>query len=174
MKNTKNDEIWLKVWEVVKEVVDLDKSKYVRCILANDRSLTKDDIINDITVSAVPEVGHKLSSVLDIDKYIYRVVVNKLIDMYRHSTTKKQMPIRNTCGFTDEDSYGQASSTDLDFEGEYMRRLIDGFFTEDELALFHGELSLQEYANKLGVSYSAAGTRISRRRQEFREVIKER
>lgn len=125
-----------------------------------------EDIVQDVFI----KVHHKLPQLKDSEKmasWIYRITLNSVYDYFR---TKSAKPILDAIEW--ESEYNALNAC----VASYIKRLIvtlpDKYRQAFQLAEIDN-VSQVELANRLGISYSGAKTRVQRARQMLKSKVEE-
>ncbi len=127
--------------------------------------LQDDELAKDLTQDILLKIirnESKLSSIENLDAWIYRVAQNRLIDQ-----TRKKRESR-----INEDTALEAESSEEDFlDGinsclEMIIREYDDTETELFLKVFSGEVSQKDAARQLGIPYSTLKSRVQKVRDD--------
>ncbi len=119
------------------------------------------DLTQDILLKIIQNES-KLSSVNNLDAWIYRVASNRLID---HTRKKKESRI-------DEDASLRADPSEEDYlDGinaclKTIIREYDGKESDLFLKVFSGEVSQKDAARQLGIPYSTLKSRVQKVRED--------
>lgn len=126
------------------------------------------DILHDTYVKIHDNI-HTLKDKTRIKSWIYQITRNLIIDYYR-SSNKDQNPDKNFPGFT----VPASSNIFMDAAINDMIKMMDDLSPEfcEALCLTEIEgMSQKEYADKKGLSYSGAKSRVQRARVMLKDLL---
>lgn len=132
-----------------------------------------EDILQDVFV----KIHQKSKQLTDSDKlasWVYQITRNSIIDYYR----KKKLPISDGEIFDtleEETDHSDSYRKNPQFT-KCLMPFIDQLPEKYQDALnktIYGDLSQKEYAQELGVSYTAAKSRVQRARKQLKELFTE-
>jgi len=150
--------------------LDTYSDKIFRFLISRtgDEELAK-DLTQDILLKIISKRS-QLSSVDNLDAWIYRVARNRLIDHTRKKS-ERRIPEHTTlvADHTEEDF--------LDGINNCLKIIISEYDDEDTewfLKVFSGELSQKEAAQKLNIPYSTLKSRVQKVREDvFNRFLEE-
>lgn len=132
----------------------------------NDKDASK-DILQDVFI----KIHLKISTLSDKDKlasWVYQITRNSILDYFRKQKTK--VPLSDNLVELQEE---KVFNTEL---AKCLKPMIDQLPDNSKEAILQteiGSLSQKEYADKLGISYSGAKSRIQRARQQLHGLFNE-
>lgn len=127
------------------------------------------DVSNDILQDVFIKIHLKLNTLTDQEKltsWVYQITRNSVLDYFKKQ--KPQVEVSdNLAEFKEEKLFN-------DEVGNCLRVMIDELPEGSKDAILQtelGKLSQKEYAEKLGISYSGAKSRIQRARQQLHTLF---
>jgi RNA polymerase sigma-70 factor (ECF subfamily) len=132
----------------------------------NDKDASK-DILQDVFI----KIHLKISTLSDQDKlasWVYQITRNSILDYFRKQKTK--VPLSDNFIELEEEKVFNAELV------KCLKPMIDQLpdnYKEAILETEVGSLSQKDYAEKLGISYSGAKSRIQRARQQLHGLFNE-
>lgn len=132
----------------------------------NDREVSN-DILQDVFI----KIHLKLNTLSDKDKlasWVYQITRNSILDYFRKQ--KNKVPLSDNLMELEEEKVFNAELVTC------LKPMIDQLpdnYKEAILQTEMGVLSQKEYADKLGISYSGAKSRIQRARQQLHSLFNE-
>lgn len=129
--------------------------------------LNAEDILQDVFV----KIHQKTDQLSDGDKlasWVYQITRNAIIDFYR----KKKLPISDEIIFQE-----QIEEADSSLNPQFINCLMPFInqlpekYSDALNKTFYGDLSQKEYAEELGLSYTAVKSRVQRARQKLKELF---
>lgn len=132
----------------------------------NDKDASK-DILQDVFI----KIHLKINTLSDKDKlasWAYQITRNSILDHFRKQKTK--VPLSDNLVELQEEKVFNAELV------KCLKPMIDQLpdnYKEAILQTEMGSLSQKEYADKLGISYSGAKSRIQRARRELHSLFNE-
>ena len=132
-----------------------------------NQASTAEDILQDVFVK-IHQKSEQLSDSNKLASWVYQITRNSIIDYYR----KKKLPISDDASFPNE-----TNESDSNLNPQFincMMPFIDQLPEKYADALnktVYGDLSQKEYAEELGVSYTAVKSRVQRARHKLKELF---
>ncbi|MDF2447615.1 MAG: sigma-70 family polymerase sigma factor [Bacteroidota bacterium] len=132
----------------------------------NDKDVSK-DILQDVFI----KIHLKIGTLSDKDKlasWVYQITRNSIMDHFRKQKTK--VPLTDQMVELEEEKVFNAELV------KCLKPMIDqlpGDYKDAILQTEMGSLSQKEYAEKSGISYSGAKSRVQRARQQLHSLFHE-
>lgn len=137
------------------------------------RQKTKDaDLAKDLLQDTFLKIYLHRDSIMDEQKlgaWVYRIAQNALMDHFRKKDLKEPIEGRDFDMQEDSASYNELLSWMVK---PFMQQLSDEYRVALELTDIEG-LSQKELAQRLGISYSGAKSRVQRARKKLKEMFEE-
>lgn len=126
-----------------------------------------EDILQELFIK-IHENIDKLNDKTKIQSWIFQICRNLINDYYRDKSKKRSKELHIS------DSDEEESSEVMNEALEDMVKMMDGLPPEycEALCLTEfGKLSQKEYADKIGISYSGAKSRVQRARKMLKDML---
>jgi RNA polymerase sigma-70 factor (ECF subfamily) len=127
-----------------------------------------DDLLQEVWLKVSKSLS-ELPSVREMDSWLYRIARNVLIDFYRRHRTSTDLP-EDLPAEPDDSSVTQLREQ----LNDYIRDVVESLgepYREALKATVYEEISQVELAERLGLSVSAAKSRVQRARAEVRKKM---
>jgi RNA polymerase sigma-70 factor (ECF subfamily) len=108
--------------------------------------------------------------------WLYRIAVNRAVDEARRQTRRRWLPFQETLASAPEPDSDPAERAEKDLSRDLVQRVLQTVPARhrDVLVLrYYQELSMEEIAEVLGCSVTAAKVRLHRARLQFRQKYEE-
>lgn len=129
------------------------------------------DIANDILQDVFIKIHLKLETLSHEDKltsWVYQITRNSILDFYKKQKPQVDIP-ESLIEISEEKTYNAEMSNCL----KPMIEQLPVDYKEAILQTELGNLSQKEYAQKIGISYSGAKSRVQRARQQLHQLFNE-
>lgn len=136
-----------------------------------NKRVNDQDLSNDILQDVFMKIHLKLKTLSDKDKlasWVYQITRNSILDYFRKQ--KNKAPLTDNLTELEEEKTFNAELV------KCLKPMIDqlpGDYKDAILQTEMGSLSQKEYADKLGISYSGAKSRIQRARRQLHGLFNE-
>jgi|SRR5436190_16071019 len=128
------------------------------------------DILQEVYIKVIQNID-KVAEAKNIRSYLLKIADNAVSDYYRKNTNKTYEDISDNILMTDESKQNDSS---LQLADCCLRPMIESLepIYRDALIMIELEgLPQKQYAEKAGISYTNAKTRVQRARQQLKEII---
>lgn len=128
------------------------------------------DILQDVYIKVIENID-KIEKAENIKSYLLKMADNAVTDHYRKKSNKPDSDFSEDILLTDE---ADSNDTSLQLADCCLRPMIESLEPIYKEALVMTELegmTHKQYAEKIGISYSNAKTRVQRARQKLKKVI---
>lgn len=128
------------------------------------------DILQDVYIKMIGNID-KIAKAKNVKAYLLKMADNAVTDHYRKKTNKPNSGISEDILVLDET---EPNDTSLQLADCCLRPMIESLEPIYREALIMTELeglSHQQFAEKKGISYSNAKSRVQRARQKLKEII---
>ena len=128
------------------------------------------DILQDVYIKVMENID-KVEKAENIKYYLIRMADNAVADYYRDKSNKPNQIFTEVISLKDDTTVSDSS---LQLADCCLRPMIDTLEPIYREALVMTELegiSQKEYAEKVGISYTNAKSRVQRARQKLKEII---
>ena len=152
--------IWYKFGKQINEIV---------CYKSNHKDYCH-DIQQDVYIRIMQNID-KIEKAGNIKSYILKMANNAVVDYYRKESTTQTDCITENFTFPEEVNFDNTSLRLADCCLRPMIESLDPIYREALIMVELEGTSQKEYAEKVGISYTNAKTRVQRARQKLKEVI---
>jgi RNA polymerase sigma-70 factor (ECF subfamily) len=128
---------------------------------------TTEDILQEVFIRIHAKMG-ALRDMGKLESWIYQITRNAIIDHYRRQRPTGELP--DTLGVW-EDAYEEHLVTRLAADVREMAEALPEPYREAFMLTSYEGLSQKELAERLGLSYSGAKSRVQRARQKIRDML---
>ena len=128
---------------------------------------TAEDILQDVFVK-IHQKSNQLSESDKLASWVYQITRNSIVDYYR----KKKLRISDDSIFL-----GAVEETDSSLNPQFIKCLMPFIkqlpekYSDALNKTIYGDMSQKEYAQELGISYTAVKSRVQRARQKLKEFF---
>lgn len=129
-----------------------------------------DDILQDVYIKMIENID-KIEKAVNVKSYLFKMADNAVTDHYRRKANKTNRDFSENNFVVDED---ERKDTSLQLADCCLRPMIESLEPIYKEALILTELeglSHKEFAEKIGISYTNAKSRVQRARQKLKTVI---
>lgn len=136
------------------------------------RRVHDDQLAQDLVQDAFLRIHNNLNTVRDQERllaWVYRVAASTLVDHFRKGVASKEIPMENFTLAHDqpEENYNEEVSGWLQ---QIVQNLPLTYRAAVELAELEG-VTQREISNRLGISLSAAKSRVQRGREKLKDLL---
>ena len=152
--------IWVKVQAKLKG--------FVRAKIRDEASA--DDVLQEIFLKMHQNL-HQLREEEKAEYWLFRIAQNAVNDHFRQQKSQRQLTAAPEAPVTEEEAQAQALTQEVSQWLPFMLELLPEKYRQ---ALYLTEvegLSQRELAEKLGLSYSGAKSRVQRGREKLRDIV---
>ena len=152
--------IWVKVQAKLKG--------FVRAKIRDEASA--DDVLQEIFLKMHQNL-HQLREEEKVEYWLFRIAQNAVNDHFRQQKSQRQLTAAPEAPVTEEEAQVQALTQEVSQWLPFMLELLPEKYRQ---ALYLTEvegLSQRELAEKLGLSYSGAKSRVQRGREKLRDIV---
>jgi len=157
--------------ESVWHALSVDLRAFLRSRVSSDADA--DDLLQDVFVRVYQNSG-SLRQAERVESWVYQIARNAVADFYRRQAPRPAQPVedvadpKTVCGGSDNQNHAVAAWLSL------MIEMIPPAL-RDALRMYEIEgLPQAEIASRLGISLSAAKSRVQRGRQQLEELLRSR
>jgi RNA polymerase sigma-70 factor, ECF subfamily len=134
----------------------------------NDKSVAE-DILHDLYIKIHANID-TLNDDTKIQSWIYQIARNLIIDYYRSNSRQTMVPTQSLVESVDEYPDNNSMEEALEDMIKMMNNLPSGYCEALCLTEIEG-MSQKAYAEKIGISYSGAKSRVQRAREMLKDML---
>lgn len=129
-----------------------------------------DDILQDVYIKVIVNI-EKIEKAVNLKSYLLKVADNAITDHYRRKINKNNDAFSEDVEIPEQTPSNNLSSKLADCYLLPMIESLEPIYREALQMTELDGLSQQQYAEKIGISYTNAKTRVQRAREKLRKVI---
>ena len=128
------------------------------------------DILQDVYIKVIGNMD-KIEKADNLKSYLLKIADNSVVDYYRKEAIKKSLAFSENFVLPLESPSNDLSLKLADCCLRPMIESLEPIYSEALILIELEGLSQQQYAEKIGISYTNAKTRVQRAREKLKKVI---